>query len=118
MGTKLTPPIIVTTQKLRDDDTDRIAFTNIAARGFDARGRGYTEAELMDRIQGILPDGTRIDIRLHQAAKPLPFSVSIPPVARRCRPSPTQGFNEVATSFTSEFKDVVFEDVVFHDNRC
>ena len=39
----------------------RIRFTDIAAPGFDAANLGRSWADLMDRIQGRLPDGTWIE---------------------------------------------------------
>lgn len=44
----------------RRDRDGRIQFTDIAARGFDATALGTTQADLMARIRGRLPDGTWI----------------------------------------------------------
>jgi predicted DCC family thiol-disulfide oxidoreductase YuxK len=43
------------------DRDGRVRFTDIAAPGFDAAAIGRTQAELMARIQGRLPDGTFIE---------------------------------------------------------
>ena len=43
-----------------DRGRGRVAFEDIAAPGFDADHPGCTQAELMARIHGVLPDGTRI----------------------------------------------------------
>lgn len=45
----------------RLDRRARIRFTDIAAPGFDARTVGRTQADLMARIQGRLPDGTFVE---------------------------------------------------------
>lgn len=45
----------------RLDKQARIAFTDIAAAGFDPSDLGLTQKQLMDRIHGRLPDGTMID---------------------------------------------------------
>jgi predicted DCC family thiol-disulfide oxidoreductase YuxK len=45
----------------RKDRHQRIAFTDIAAPAFDAEQYGTTQAELMARIHGRLPDGTWIE---------------------------------------------------------
>ncbi len=45
----------------RLDRRARVRFTDIAALGFDARDIGRTQADLMARIQGRLPDGTFIE---------------------------------------------------------
>lgn len=46
---------------MRKDRAARIEFTNIAAPTFDATAYGTTQADLMARIQGRLPDGTWIE---------------------------------------------------------
>ncbi len=46
---------------MRRDHASRIEFTNIAAPSFDATAYGSTQAALMARIQGRLPDGTWIE---------------------------------------------------------
>lgn len=43
------------------DLAQKIQFTNIAAPEFDAQQYGRTQADLMDRIRGRLPDGTWIE---------------------------------------------------------
>jgi len=45
----------------RKDRHARIQFTDIAARGFDAAVYGTTQAALMARIRGRLPDGSWIE---------------------------------------------------------
>ena len=45
----------------RRDRRGRILATDIAAPGFDAAALGRTQAELMARIHGRLPDGTLIE---------------------------------------------------------
>lgn len=45
----------------RKDRHGRIAFTDIAAPGFDAAALGTDQATLMARIHGRLPDGTWIE---------------------------------------------------------
>lgn len=45
----------------RLDRRQRIRFTDIAARGFDASAIGLTQSELMARIRGRLPDGTLVE---------------------------------------------------------
>jgi predicted DCC family thiol-disulfide oxidoreductase YuxK len=44
-----------------DRGRDRIRFTDIAARDFEASRFGTTRAALMARIHGILPDGTLVE---------------------------------------------------------
>ncbi len=44
----------------RRDREERIQFTDIAAPTFDAAAYGTTQADLMARIRGRLPDGTWI----------------------------------------------------------
>lgn len=44
----------------RKDKLGRILFTDIAAPGFNAQARGFTQQELMDEIRAELPDGTRL----------------------------------------------------------
>ncbi len=44
----------------RRDREERIQFTDIAAPDFDATALGTTQADLMARIRGRLPDGTWI----------------------------------------------------------
>jgi len=44
-----------------DKDRGRIAFTDIAAPGFDAAQLGLTQDELMKTIRGRLADGTLIE---------------------------------------------------------
>lgn len=43
------------------DLAQRIQFTDIAAPEFDAQAYGVTQAELMARIRGRLPDGTWLE---------------------------------------------------------
>ena len=43
------------------DDAKRIRFTDIAAPGFDPASTGLTMFDLMDKIHGRMPDGTRIE---------------------------------------------------------
>ncbi len=43
------------------DLRQKIQFTNIAAPDFDAQQYGTTQAELMDKIRGRLPDGSWIE---------------------------------------------------------
>ena len=43
------------------DSAKRIRFTDIAAPGFDPASTGLTMFELMDKIHGRMPDGTRIE---------------------------------------------------------
>ena len=45
----------------RKDRKQRIRFTDIADRGFDAATIGIPWATLMDRIHGRLPDGTLVE---------------------------------------------------------
>ena len=45
----------------RLDRQARVRFTDIAAPDFDAHAIGRTQADLMARIQGRLPDGTFIE---------------------------------------------------------
>lgn len=45
----------------RKDRAGRIQFTDIAAPSFDATAYGRTQAALMSRIAGRLPDGTWLD---------------------------------------------------------
>lgn len=45
----------------RLDARDAIAFTDIAAPGFDAAAIGKTHAELMARIHARLPDGSLVE---------------------------------------------------------
>ncbi len=45
----------------RLDRRGRIAFTDIAAPGFDPQALGLSMKDLMDRIRGRLPDGTLIE---------------------------------------------------------
>ena len=45
----------------RLDRQARVRFTDIAAPGFDALAIGRTQADLMARIQGRLPDGTFVE---------------------------------------------------------
>ena len=45
----------------RKDRRQRIRFTDIADRGFDAATIGIPWATLMDRIHGRLPDGTLVE---------------------------------------------------------
>lgn len=45
----------------RKDRAGRIEFTDIAAPSFDATAYGRTQAALMARIAGRLPDGTWLD---------------------------------------------------------
>lgn len=45
----------------RKDRHAAIQFTDIAAPGFDAASYGTTQAALMARIRGRLPDGTAIE---------------------------------------------------------
>lgn len=45
----------------RLDRRSRVRFTDIAARDFDASAVGRTQADLMARIQGRLPDGTFVE---------------------------------------------------------
>jgi len=44
-----------------DRGRGRLAFDDIAAPGFDASRYGRSQAELMARIHGVLPDGTLIE---------------------------------------------------------
>ena len=44
-----------------DRGRGRLAFDDIAAPGFDASRYGRSQAELMARIHGVLPDGTVIE---------------------------------------------------------
>lgn|GEM_PF-110764 len=43
------------------DSENRIRFTNIAAVGFDPVSTGLSMGQLMERIHGRLPDGTRVE---------------------------------------------------------
>lgn len=45
----------------RRDHAEKIQFTDIAAPDFDAGQHGTTQAALMDKIRGRLPDGTWIE---------------------------------------------------------
>jgi predicted DCC family thiol-disulfide oxidoreductase YuxK len=45
----------------RLDRRSRVRFTDIAASGFDAQTVGRTQADLMARIQGRLPDGSFVE---------------------------------------------------------
>jgi predicted DCC family thiol-disulfide oxidoreductase YuxK len=51
----------ITTLRRLDRGRGRIDFEDIAAPGFDASPYGVDHAELMARIHGVLPDGTRIE---------------------------------------------------------
>jgi len=46
---------------MRKDRAAKIQFTDIAAASFDAASVGTTYVALMSRIQGRLPDGSRIE---------------------------------------------------------
>ena len=51
----------IATLRRLDRGRGRIDFEDIAATGFDATRYGVDRAELMARIHGVLPDGTRIE---------------------------------------------------------
>ena len=51
----------IATLRHLDRGRGRIDFEDIAAPGFDASRYGVAHTELMARIHGVLPDGTRIE---------------------------------------------------------